>query len=131
MDCNKLFELAFNVPSVMRGHSPDTASTSSATPLTRLTAPPTQHPAIRPRGRVNSLTKHSLHQPALTPMYCPSTNSWGTLISSDCIRSLISCWNSVLMNTSRSSNLTRSVRRICLTFEHFAYVSRTMPIVVE
>lgn len=56
----------------------------------------------------------------LTPMYWPSTKSWGTSISSDCMRSLISCWCTWLMKTSRSSNFTISVRRIFLTVWHLA-----------
>lgn len=67
----------------------------------------------------------------LTPMYWPSTNNCGTWISIECMRSLISCWYSLLMNMSRSSNLISSVRRICFTLAHFAYVSRTIPILVE
>lgn len=67
----------------------------------------------------------------LTPICWPSTNSWGTCTSADCIRSRISCWYSLLMNISRSSNLTSSVRKICFTLAHLAYVSRTIPMLVE
>jgi len=65
-----------------------------------------------------------------TPIRLPSTNSCGTEMASAPRRSLISFCTSLLMNTSLSTNLTRWVRRICLTCRHRWYVSRTMPMVV-
>lgn len=63
----------------------------------------------------------------LTPMYCPSTNSWGTSTKSLCIRSRISNWFTWLMNTSRSSNLSMSVFKIFFTVWHLAYGIEQLP----